>query len=155
MEAAPELTAQTPPAQSTDVVRFDTKIAVVIRDDLPVWQKLNVTAFLVSGITARHPDIMGKPYVDAQGNFFNALCGQPIICMAADAETLSKIHNRAIEKGANTSVYTEEMFTTGHDAANRAVFAKFGKHDARIVGVALRDTKKRVEKITDGARMHP
>jgi hypothetical protein len=29
---------------------FDTKIAIVVRDDLAVWQKLNVTAFLTSGI---------------------------------------------------------------------------------------------------------
>jgi len=27
-------------------VRFDTKIAVVVREDLAVWQKLNVVAFL-------------------------------------------------------------------------------------------------------------
>jgi hypothetical protein len=25
---------------------------------------------------------------------------------------------------------------------------------ARVVGVALRDTKKKVDKVTDGARMH-
>lgn len=32
-------------------MQFDTKIAIVLREDLPVWQKLNMTAFLVSGIT--------------------------------------------------------------------------------------------------------
>jgi hypothetical protein len=31
---------------------FDTKIAVVVRDDLAVWQKLNVVVFLTSGIVA-------------------------------------------------------------------------------------------------------
>ena len=30
---------------------FDTKIAIVVRDDLATWQKLNVTAFLTSGVT--------------------------------------------------------------------------------------------------------
>ena len=29
---------------------FDTKIAIVLRDDLAAWQALNVTAFLTSGI---------------------------------------------------------------------------------------------------------
>jgi hypothetical protein len=29
---------------------FDTKVAIVVRDDLQNWQKLNVTAFLMSGI---------------------------------------------------------------------------------------------------------
>jgi hypothetical protein len=27
-------------------VRFDTKLAIVVRNDLETWQKLNVTAFL-------------------------------------------------------------------------------------------------------------
>jgi Protein of unknown function (DUF2000) len=34
------------------VTDFDTKVAVVVRDDLATWQALNVTAFLMSGITA-------------------------------------------------------------------------------------------------------
>jgi hypothetical protein len=37
-------------------MQFDTKIAVVLRDDLAVWQKTNVTAFLVSGIAGTVPD---------------------------------------------------------------------------------------------------
>jgi len=38
-------------------MRFDTKIAIVLRDDLETWQKLNVTAFLSSGIAA-NPDLL-------------------------------------------------------------------------------------------------
>ena len=34
-------------------MRFESKIAVVLAEDLAVWQKLNVTAFLASGIAAR------------------------------------------------------------------------------------------------------
>jgi hypothetical protein len=135
-------------------VHFDTKIALIVRDDLPVWQKLNVTAFLMTGITAQHPDIIGEPYIDAEGRAFNRLCRQPIICMAADAATLLAIHRRAIERRVVTSAYVEEMFATGHDAANRAVFAQFSQTNARIVGLALRDSKKAVDKITAGARMH-
>jgi hypothetical protein len=30
---------------------FETKIVIIIRDDLLIWQKLNVTAFLMSGIS--------------------------------------------------------------------------------------------------------
>lgn len=32
-------------------MKFDTKTAVVVRADLQTWQKLNVTAFTVSGIS--------------------------------------------------------------------------------------------------------
>ena len=44
---------------------FDTKIAIVVRDDLATWQKLNVTAFLTSGIVGASPDIIGEAYRDA------------------------------------------------------------------------------------------
>ena len=44
---------------------FDTKIVFVIREDLAVWQKLNVTAFLATGIATESPEIMGQPYRDA------------------------------------------------------------------------------------------
>ncbi len=40
---------------------FDTKIALVIRDDLATWQKMNVAAFLASGIAASHPESIGEP----------------------------------------------------------------------------------------------
>ena len=36
-------------------MQFDTKIALIIRNDLAAWQKLNVAAFLASGIAAAFP----------------------------------------------------------------------------------------------------
>ena len=43
-------------------MRFDTKIAIAVRDDLQAWQKLNVTAFLASGIAGTPDGLLGKPY---------------------------------------------------------------------------------------------
>lgn len=133
---------------------FDTKIAIVIRDDLATWQALNVTAFLTSGIVAQYPGIIGEKYQDKVGNVYNAMSVQPMIVLSADGETLRTILRRSLERSVRTSLYIEEMFATGHDAANRAVFAEYGPEDARIVGVALREEKKIVDKITKGARMH-
>lgn len=133
---------------------FDTKFAIVLRDDLAPWQSLNVTSFLTSGITAQTPEIIGKPYVDRAGNLYNALSIQPVIVLSADAATLSTIHRRSLERGVVTSLYIEEMFSTGHDEANRAIFAQFAPEDARIVGIALRADKKLIDKIIKGAKMH-
>lgn len=133
---------------------FDTKFAIVLRDDLPVWQKLNVTAFLTSGIVAQFPDIIGEPYRDRAGNIYNPLSIQPVIVLSADQPTLGTIHRRALERGVMTSLYVQEMFSTGHDTANRAVFAEFAPDDAKVAGIALRADKKLVDKITKGARMH-
>ena len=133
---------------------FDTKTAIVLRDDLQNWQALNVTAFLTSGIVAQYPAIIGETYRDRDGNAYNPMSVQPVIVLCADGATLSKINLRALERGVTTSLYIEEMFSTGHDAANRAVFAEFGPQDARIVGIALREERKVVDRITRGARMH-
>lgn len=133
---------------------FDTKIAIVLRSDLASWQALNVTAFLATGLAARHPDIIGAPYVDRAGNRFNAMSIQPMIVLSADQATLQQIHRRALERGVAASAYVEEMFATGHDAANRATFAEFGPEDARLVGLAIRADKKIADKITKGASLH-
>ena len=68
---------------------------------------------------------------------------------------MATIHRRALERGVKTSLYVEDMFATGHDAANREVFARFGPDDARVVGIALHADKKIADKITKGAKMHP
>ena len=134
---------------------FDTKFAIVLRDDLASWQALNVTAFLSSGVVTQDPKIIGEAYRDKAGNVYNAMSIQPAIVLAADAATIGAIHRRSLERGVRTSAYVEEMFATGHDAANRAVFAEFGPDDAKIVGLALRAEKKIVDRIVKGARMHP
>ena len=133
---------------------FDTKIAIVVRDDLPVWQKLNVTAFLMSGIVGAAPGIIGERYKDAAGNLYSSLCIHPVIVLAADQQTLSIIHRRALDRQVPHGLYIEEMFSTGHDAANRAVFAKQSPETAKVVGIAMREDKKLVDRITKGARMH-
>jgi hypothetical protein len=134
---------------------FDTKIAVVVRDDLAVWQKLNVVAFLTSGVVGANLGLIGEAYEDAVGNGYNALMIQPAIILGADRETLKAIYERAMERRARLSLYIEGMFDTGHDAANRAAVKQYPPETLNVVGLALRDEKKIVDKITRGARMHP
>ncbi|WP_246526350.1 DUF2000 family protein [Plastoroseomonas hellenica] len=146
---------QPPPSPAEARPIFETKFAIVLRDDLASWQALNVTAFLTSGVVAQSPGVIGEPYRDRAGHLYNALSVQPIIVLAADAATMAAIHRRALERGVTASLYIEEMFSTGHDAANRAAFAGFGPEDARVVGIGLRAEKRIVDRITKGASMHP
>jgi hypothetical protein len=133
---------------------FDTKIAIVVREDLATWQKLNVTAFLMSGIVGANPDITGEPYRDGDGHAHLPMSVQPVIVLSGAANVLTNIRNRARDRGVETVAYIEEMFATGHDAANRAVFAEHCASAANTVGMALRADKKIVDKITKGAKMH-
>lgn len=133
---------------------FDTKIAIVVREDLAAWQKLNVAAFLASGIVGANEGLLGEPYEDAAGNTYNPLVVQPMLVLSADAAAIKAIHKRAMDRGARLSLYIEDMFSTGHDAANRAAVKRYAPEGMNVVGLALRAERKTVDKITKGARMH-
>ena len=90
---------------------FDTKISVVVREDLATWQKLNVVAFLTSGVVGATPGLLGEPYEDAAGNFYNPLLIQPTIVLSADRETLKTIYGRAMERGAEGIIFLQ---VSGH-----------------------------------------
>jgi hypothetical protein len=77
---------------------FDTKISIVVREDLATWQKLNVVAFLMSGVVGANAGLIGEPYEDAAGNRYNPLMIQPAIVLSADRETLKTIYGRAMER---------------------------------------------------------
>jgi hypothetical protein len=134
---------------------FATKVAIVVRDDLESWQRLNVTAFLVSGITAAHPELVGAPYEDADGQKYLRLLGVPVLVFEGTADTLTAAHSRALQREIPLAVYTLDMFGSGHDAANRAVVARVPGADLDLVGVALHGPKNAVDKILKGAHLHP
>lgn len=134
---------------------FDTKIVIILRDDLAPWQALNVTAFLTSGIVAQNPRLIGEPYRDRTGNLYNPMSIQPVVVLAGEQSVLANAQRRCLEQQVTASAYIEEMFATGHDAANREVFARFAPEDAKLVGIAFRAPKKLADKISKGAKMHP
>ena len=134
---------------------FDTKIAIVVREDLATWQKLNVVAFLTSGIIGAHDGLIGEPYADAAGNAYHRLLVQPAIVLAADAAAIKTIYLRTLERGVRVSLYIDDMFRTGHDAANRATVQQYAPAAMAVAGLALREEKKLVDKLTRGARLHP
>ena len=133
---------------------FDTKIALVIRDDLASWQKMNVAAFLASGIAASYPESIGEPYEDASGNKYQRLLGQPILIYGADATALAHVIDRALARGVQPALYTEEMFSTTHDAANRDAVRSVERENLNLVGLAIRADRKVVDKIVDKLKFH-
>lgn len=136
-------------------MQFDTKIAVVLRDDLAVWQKTNVTAFLVSGIAGTVDGVVGEPYRDASGNEYLPMFVQPVLVYEADAAALRRAYERAMERGVTPAVYTQELFATNHDAANRAAVAAVPAAELDLAGIAFRAERKVVDKIVDRLRFHP
>jgi hypothetical protein len=136
-------------------MRFDTKIAIAVRSDLAVWQKLNVTAFLASGIAAGVDEVAGKPYEDGSGNRYLEMFRQPVLVYTGTAEALAAVRERAVARGMAAAVYTEQMFSTGDDDANRAVVQAVAAQDLVLVGIAVYGPRNAVDKICRGLTLHP
>jgi len=136
-------------------MRFETKIAIVVREGLAVWQQLNVTAFLASGIAAAFGDTIGKPYEDGSGHRYLELFRQPVLVYVGDTASLGTVRERAVSREMATAIYTEDMFSTGHDEANRAVVRDVPAADLRLAGIAVYGPRNAVDKVCRGLALHP
>ncbi|MFF3833244.1 DUF2000 family protein [Streptomyces sp. NPDC002458] len=136
-------------------VRFDTKIAVLLRDDLETWQRLNVTAFLVSGLGTQVPEVIGEPYADADDTPYLPMFRQPVLVFAGSKEILTGAHAKSVSRGVTLSVFTSDLFATGHDEANRAAVRAVRRDGMDLVGLAVHGPRNAVDKILKGASMHP
>ncbi|MEJ5018184.1 DUF2000 domain-containing protein [Ochrobactrum vermis] len=134
---------------------FDTKVAILVLNDLPVWQKLNVTAFIATGISGAVPDAMGVPYEDASGRRHAPLLGQPMLIFSATPEILQRAWQQSIQRDLIRAPYVRAMFETGHDVANRAVFKAENADAPDLVGLALYGPKKDIDKAIKGSSLHP
>ncbi|MGW3949686.1 DUF2000 family protein [Streptomyces sp. NPDC004752] len=141
--------------QSLEPVRSDTKIAVLLRADLAPRQRLNVTAFLVSGLGARLPEVIGESYEDADGVPYLPMFGQPVLVFEGTKETLATAHGRALSRALPRAVFTSDLFTTGNDRDNRAAVRAVPTAELDLVGLAVCGPRNAVDKVLKGARMHP
>ncbi|MFI6491418.1 DUF2000 family protein [Streptomyces sp. NPDC050564] len=136
-------------------IRFDTKIAVLLRDDLEPWQRLNVTAFLVSGLGTVLPEVIGEPYEDADGTPYLPMFRQPVLIFEGVKETLTAAYGRALSRALPRAVFTSDLFATGNDRDNRAAVRAVPTGELDLVGLAVYGPRNAVDKVLKGARMHP
>jgi hypothetical protein len=130
------------------------KLAVVVRSDLETWQKLNVTAFLVSGFGTHRPDVIGEDYADASGRRYLPMFGHPVLVYAGDAAAVTRAFGRALARDLSTAVFTDDLFATGNDADNRAAVAKVATGDLSLAGFAVAGDRRDVDKALDKLKLH-
>jgi hypothetical protein len=136
-------------------VRFDTKLAIVVRNDLQTWQKLNATAFLAGAVAAGSDQVIGEPYEDASGRKYLAMFAQPVLVFVGSAEQLTTAYRNAVAHQVRLGIFTEELFGTDNDADNRAAVAAVAADSLRLVGLVLHDQRRVVDKVLRGLRLHP
>jgi hypothetical protein len=137
------------------VTDFPTKAAVVVRDDLEIWQRLNVTGFLVSGLIGGIDErIVGEDYIDADGAHYLPMLVQPLLVLEASSAKLQTVRRRAAERGTPIAIYTAELFNTGRDDANRAAVRTVPTEELDLVGIGVRAPHKEADAILRGLRRH-
>lgn len=80
---------------------------------------------------------------------------QPVLVYEANADSLRRAFERAMSRGVTPAIYTQELFATNHDEANRAAVASVSAEDLDLVGLAFRAERKTVDKIVDRLSFHP
>lgn len=134
---------------------YDKKIAIIIKGDLPDWQKLNVTAFLASAVAIQFPDTHGQPFVNASGTTYLPFIKHPILIYKADtSEQLIRAFTRAKERKLHIGIYTEPLFSTKNEEGNHIEIAKHTDDDMPLVGIVLYGENKKVDKALDGLKFH-
>ena len=132
---------------------FDTKLAVILREDLLTWQKLNITAFLMSGIGGTQ-NIIGEPYIDGDGVTYLPMSQQPIMVYSASGEELKELLKKALAKEVHMAIYTEELFKTFNDTDNRAKVAEYKTDELNLAGIGMVGKKNHVDRLIKGLDLH-
>ena len=96
-----------------------------------------------------------KPYVDAEGHQYLPMSQQPIMIHGASKEQLQELLQKGLfSEGLAVSIYTEELFETFDDEANRASVAGYQAQELNLVGIGLRGKKNKVDRLTKGLPLH-
>jgi hypothetical protein len=135
-------------------VGFDTKIAIIVRGDLPTWQKLNMTAFLASGVAGGRDEVMGAPYEDGSGNRYLPMFRQPVMVFEADSDGLRTAWQRAADRSVGVAVFTDDLFRTGNDDDNRAAVKAVEAEKLALAGLAIYGRRADVDKVVRGLPLH-
>ena len=134
---------------------YTHKIAIVLKDDLQPWQKLNVSCFLASSVAIQFPETHGRALVSASGSAYLPFLKHPILVYKArSAEKLQRAFNRAQERELAIGIYTLNLFYTRDEEGNLAEIAAHKDKEFDLAGIIVYGENKKVDKALDGLEFH-
>jgi hypothetical protein len=135
---------------------YENKIAMVIRDDLQTWQKLNVASFLASSVAIQFPETHGAKFVNASGSEYLPFIKHPILIYKADGHAeIKRAFQRARERQLHIGIYTDPLFSTKNEDGNHLEISKSSDDDQMLAGIVVYGENKLVNKALDGLKFHP
>lgn len=134
---------------------YEKKIAIIIKNDLLNWQKLNVTAFLASSVAIKFEETHGKAFVSASGSEYLPFIKHPILIYKADTDAeLRRVFNRAKERDLNIGIYTNPLFSTKNEEGNLIEIAKYNDDEQELAGIIIYGENKKVDKTLNSLKFH-
>lgn len=134
---------------------YDKKLAIVIKDDLLPWQKLNVVAFLAGSIAIEFPETHGEDFVTADNVRFLPFIKNPtLIYKAESTEKIQRAFRRSKERELAIGIYTAPLFATRSGEENVSEIAQHNVDDLELVGIIVYGENKKVDKALDGLKFH-
>jgi len=131
------------------------KIAIVVKNDLLDWQKLNVVAFLSGAVAIGLPETHGKALISASGSEYLPFLRQPVIIYAANTSgEIKRAFNRAKDRELKIGIYTDPLFTTNQESDNIAEISKVSDDQLDLVGIVLYGELRKVNKALNKLKFH-
>ena len=134
---------------------YDKKVAIVIKEDLMQWQKMNVVSFLASSIAIRFPETHGGSLTTSDQVEFLPFIKHPILIYKAETkEKLQRAFQRSRERALEIGVYTKQLFDTRSEEENIKQIAAHPANALDLVGIIVYGEKQKVDKAFDGLKFH-
>lgn len=136
-------------------MEFENKIAIVIKNELLNWQKLNVASFLASSIAIKFPETHGKSFINASKSEYLPFIKQPILIYKADDQAqIARAFSRAKQRELDIGIYTDSLFSTKNEDENHIEIGKVTDDNQTLVGIIIYGENKKVNKALNGLKFH-
>ncbi len=136
-------------------MEIENKIAIVLKNDLLNWQKLNVASFLASSVAIKFPETHGKEFVNASKSEYLPFIKQPIlIYKAEDQAQINSAFSRAKQRELNMGIFTNTLFSTKNEEENHIEIGKLTDEDQTLVGIIIYGENRKVNKALKGLKFH-
>ena len=134
---------------------YDKKVAIVIKDDLLPWQKLNVVSFLASSIAIKFPETHGEDFITADNVKFLPFIKHPVLVYKAETkEKLQRAFLRSRDRELAIGIYAKPLFDTRSGEENVRQIASQTVDDLDLAGIIVYGENKKVDKALDGLKFH-
>lgn len=136
-------------------MQYENKIAIVVKNDLMDWQKLNVASFLASSVAIKFPETHGKMFVNASNSEYLPFIKHPIFVYKADEQAqIDRAFSRAKQRNLHIGIYTNPLFATKNEEENHIQIGKYTDENQELVGIIVYGENGKVNKALNGLKFH-